>query len=273
MNIVRTALATTLAATLFSSTVLAVTIDNFTIDLIDDGNGPIAETPRGAAPQTDFANAIANDGSILGGERDVVVEKTAGSNSSRVSLAAGPDALNSLEHSQGARAQGFSLIVWDGLDASRDLQFGLNFDLAAAGDFQIGNLVSDREGSISLFVFTSADSFSVFTFPTGVLGGEEPDGTSFGISTADFVVDSLAPTLANGRLVDATGSIFPNVAAQSGADFTDIRAIALLIDGSDVAALDASLNFLSVESIPLPASFLFLMTGLIGLKLRIKAQS
>lgn len=189
------------------------------------------------------ASGQASGAGILGGERDMTVTRVSGVG---VTMIASTGAL-SYGHTGSSEAMG--LIVWDGPDASIVLDpTGLG-----GADFTDGGLSDVVAVSLSFNDFSTPIIFTAYTdaanFSTATVlspGNIPPDpATVLTVAFADFVT-----------------------AGGAGADFSNIGAFSLLIDGSAISALD--LEILSVEtnaaaSVPEPSTALLVGGGIVVL--------
>jgi hypothetical protein len=148
---------------------------------------------------------------------------------------------------------GYSRVIWDG-DADAVLNFGLGgVDLtgAATRDRFRTQARSDIAGKVHLAVFTSATAYSFATFDLPA-AGIAASYSNFAIPFASMAMGAPALLVSDLGLGVAT----------SMADFTNVNAIAMFIDGTlpNPAGLDAQFTLLEVNSnVPEPATF-----GLVG---------
>lgn len=251
------ALITTSALLALASTAAsAVIIDSFTVD-------QIAMHSIGASSPSEGFSIVTGAG-IIGGERELLSVKTAGANFGIVFAAAGSGNANQLSHSQSSQTSGYSLVLWDGAENLRGNDYGLGADFAGEDgiDFQLTDVDSFGLGlTIKLFAFTSETQYSEIVIPIDAgIGSERVLFSSFNIGSG-------------GLLQNQSNALFlPTAAATSAADFSQINAIALLIDGTATPDADTSLNlletFVNPLPIPLPGTILMFLTGVAGLRLR-----
>jgi uncharacterized repeat protein (TIGR01451 family) len=156
------------------------------------------------------ASSTATGAGILGGERDLRVERTAGAGNAAVQVAGG-----ALSFTVDAGTAGEVVAVWDGADgdALSLAPTGLGgVDLTAGGQNGLRLRVSAASGltSVVIDVFTDAGRSSRAALVAPAVG-----------STTDFVFpfESFAPTLG------------------AGADFASVGAISLFLRGASVAVV------------------------------------
>lgn len=166
---------------------------------------------------------------ILGGVRKVRTEKTAGQEYAGVSTFASAGTFN---HNQDSGTYGYTIITWDGDNSSNELNpIGLNptglvpVNLTANGSDRIHiiGIESDHSGvDLVVTVYSNEDEWSVATIQNiPALSGPQDFQFLFG---SDFV--------------EGDGAIGP-------ADFSDVGAITLEINGEDVSMLDLSIDLIA----------------------------
>jgi hypothetical protein len=208
---------------LIAGTFLTLTISiqaaGTVIDPFDTTQFPI-KTSTDNDPQY----SVVDGEDILGGERDLKVERTSGGTDRWVGVSVGD---GELSHSQDNDAYGYSQITWDGNDDSAEtLTYTLDTDLTAGGADRF-HLVLDPDldgANITITVYSSPTHWSVIT-ETNI----PSDTTDLYFSYTDFV----------------TGA-----SATAGADFSDAGAIALEIDGRSVDSLDVLLDLFETQGPP-----------------------
>jgi hypothetical protein len=194
----------------------------------------------------DSAGSQVSGSGILGGERDMWVTLDSGS---FINMAAGSGALT---HMQVLSSLGTGLIVWDGVDDDPRVDYtGLgsaDFTNAGAEDrILIPLLINNLSAPVTLTAYTDADNYSevTVTLPGGIPPGPQ---TTLTVLFTDFA--------------QAAG-------ASGGADFSDIGAFSLRIDGS--AALDLNAGF---GTIPEPSTATLLLFGaLVAVAIRHRQQT
>lgn len=218
----------------------AIVIDDFDVSSVN-------LTVDAAAPMQTFRENVAT---VLGGQRDGYIQfvaTTIPGNEARLRIDRGNSGV--LSHSQDGGVRARSVIIWDGsadvsspdiVDPTGLGSVDLLADNSLAFQFQI--VAADVNGVLRMFVYTDANNWSVnnFSFPGNL--SQQPVTLHF----ADFV----------------TG-----VGASGPADFTNVGAIALIIDGSTLASLDVSIDLLdTVTGIPEPmtAGLSILALGALG---------
>ncbi len=161
-------------------------------------------------------------GGILGGERDVRLNITSCPGVGDLQVL-----VTSYFHSADAGVRGTSLAAWDGTDGTGLVvdPIGLGgVDLTEGGTqdaFEVLLQQADLNSLLVFEVFTNGSNSSKFTL--NLVGG------AF-----------------NSNLVIPYASFVPNLG--SGADFTNVGAITMLIDGTLVSSLDVIVDFLGTTS-------------------------
>jgi hypothetical protein len=196
------------------------------IDPFDDSMS-FFQQPQGSSTQS------SSNASILGGERDVQATVTSNTGTERLNI----DVLDSqFSHSQGANAFGTSLLQWDGIDNG-----SITNSKRLTADFTDGG-VSDK----LLLVLVSADHAADLTYT---------------------LYDSLNNWASVGWPIAATNTpvnYFTPLASFTGIDLSQVTAMELFIDGSNIAALDVTIDLIGTTAAPEPGSMLLLGTGLLG---------
>lgn len=168
---------------------------------------------------------------ILGGERDMFVTLDPGSALGSVtSLTVGGG--GDLNHWQMFGSLGTSLIVWDGPDDAPAIDYtglgGLDFTSSGSQDrLEIPLLFNNLSAPLVLTAYTDANNFSTATV---ALPGGVPPLTDLIVLYTDFV----------------------DAGPLGGANFTNIGAFSLFIDGSSIPALDV--ESAGISAIPEPAT-------------------
>jgi hypothetical protein len=188
------------------------------------------------------ASTVATGAGVLGGEREISVTRASGP---VVTMSASS---GSLAYGQIAGALGTGSVIWDGVDGGGALDptglGGVDFtDAATSTEISIPLLFSDLPGVLTLTAYTDGANASQFTMV--LPGGIPPDPQS--VLTILF-------------------SSF-GVLAGSGADFSNIGAFVLEVDGSSQAGLDLETGVIQTVATPELQTAFLLGAGLIGLSL------
>ena len=173
-----------------------------------------AQTSDLATPCT-IGNAPGTD--ILSGERDVLVNRTSGSGT--VVADADTTVANQFSLSIGASTRGTALIQWDGADGACTLNATGLGGLSLSPDDGLAIHVSsvDLNGAVTMRIYSDASNYSTYTYVI-------PNS----ITTPGYVI------------------YFPFeqfTAVNSGADYTNVGAIEVLIDGTSIDSLDMTIDF------------------------------
>lgn len=199
-----------------------------------------------------LASSVSGAG-ILGGERDLYVEKygsPATDNNSGVSIGVFADALRFASDSGDG---GAAVVQWDGVDGSSALNptglGGLNLTLGAEA-FSLEVIESDANFLFVLEVYTSATQWTKLT----LLALETVAPTTYLIPFTLFMSNPMG----------MPGVVGWEIGADGAADFTSVGALQAIINPTGVTNVDLRLNAVST-SIPEPASLALLGLGLLGL--------
>jgi hypothetical protein len=202
------------------------------IDTFDNGDMELA------APWSEpriVSGTVTSTVGILGTERDVYVEITNGSGSSRVFVTV-YSTTNRYSHSQDDGVTGYSIVTWDGEDGDPTSlnPTGLGgVDLTSGGvytGFGWLQVSGDLQGVIVIIVTTDASNYSVYTTTT-----QAGNDLYYFAPFNSFVI-----------------------AGGSGADFGNVGSISLKVDGTNRASFDTSIDFFDVPEFDygdLPSSY------------------
>lgn len=229
------AIAIAAATTICFSSANALTIDDFnTFQALSD-------------PGTSSGFVTAAPTSIVGGEREAIVQRIAGAGAADLTFNAGASSTMAVANGTGGRS--LSTITWDGsadagsagLDATG--LGGIDFTLLGAQDaFDLRVVANDFPAQVTITVYTDALNYSALTLssPGGIPG---PSSVPFLFEYASF--SALAGT---------------------GADFANVGAIVLTVN-ANLNATDIELDFFGTTTtqVPEPAPLAALGFGLAGL--------
>ncbi len=200
------------------------------------------DTAQSAAVIPPFVNtptSVASGAGVLGGERDFELSLLSGQGTS---LNADFGGNSMLEHGQLGASTATSLIVWDGSDGdptSLDPTGLGGVDLTDGGTLsgiQLVLDVNDIPAPLTLTAHTDAGNFSSVTV---ILPGSIPPTVSLFVPFLNFLP-----------------------IAGTGADFTNIGALSLFIDGSSAPGLDVQLELIAAANpVPEPTSLALAALG------------
>jgi hypothetical protein len=199
-----------------------LTVDSFDVNQFDQVFGP-----------ANTNTTSASGAGILGGTRDMTVTTTAGLPFQRLQAEANLGSTGFFSHSQDSTIIGSTLLEYDGGSVGFNPTGLGGIDVTNGGlvdQIGIRVAVDDLPVDIKLTAFSSATDFSEFTL--SLPGGIFTD-TDFFINFASFAV-----------------------AGGSGADFTNLGALQVFIDGQ-IQGTDLIFDFLSSgQTVPEPMSIL-----------------
>jgi hypothetical protein len=207
---------------------------------------PLSQNISAPGPAGSASSSVAGLANVLGGERDMRIQVTAGTAQNSLDLSANSGGNSLLSHSQGSDIKGHSTLEWDGADGDP-----LNLNPTGLGgvDLTVGATqdairylidFDDLPVSLTMKVYTNAANFSTHTL--------------------------ALPGLTFNTIKDVKYSDFA-VGGGTGADFTNVGAITLFIDGTAFTAIDLRLDFLETTNtvIPEPGSLILLGVGILGM--------
>lgn len=228
------------------SAVILATVTPATAQSWDPATGALAERKISAsATGITYATSF-SDSSILGGERDFSLLLTGEDGlpaSSLITPGTVPGTM-ALVVSMGDGQQGQAEFVWDGVDGSPDLDYtglgGVDLSFHDGLDFLFNADVNAV--TWTFYFYTDEFNYSTYTLAKPVTPGAV---SNISYSPAFSAFD---------------------VAAGTGADFSNIGAIRITSDAS--LALDSRLNNLQFSSVPEPSTTLIMVLGGVSALLR-----
>jgi large repetitive protein len=183
----------------------------------------------------------------IGGERDVFIERTS-ANSGAVAMDISGSVASQLSYASAPSTSGNLLLVYDGTDGLNTLNpiglGGVDLTQLGANTGVFLRSASDLGASITFTIYTDADHFSVVTMPIAA----DPSFTF-----TDYYTDFTS---------------FSAAGVSGGADFTNVGAISLSLNGS-TAGTDVSIETV-VASVPEPGSCFLIFTAGMAVLLRRK---
>jgi hypothetical protein len=190
-------------------------------------------------PDTSASDEASGTG-MIGGERDITVTRTSGVGVTAIT------SMGTFAYGHIAASEGMGTLVWDGPDGSPILDAiglgGVDFtDGGLSSAISMSVLFDDFSAPLILTVYTDADNFSEATVM--LPGGIPPDPQAL-----------LLVPFKNFTAVGGTG-----------ADFTDVGAFSITIDGSSTPALDVEIDSIQTTSTPEPSPAALLTGGLVVL--------
>lgn len=226
----RFAAAALLAAAVSTASAAPIVIDDFTTSSMVSANA-------GATLVATTSPA----GSVLGGERDLLVELTGGV--SNLMVATNAFGSHTLQYAAGAGVVGRAILTYDGVDADAETvdAGGLGgLDLTADGNsaFLLGGVFADHAASFTILVFDAADASATTWSSATVTLGPLATPSNLHIHFADFATHGPG----------------------GAADLTNIGAIQLHLYDSGARSLDVELDSLMI--VPEPAAAASLLAAL-----------
>jgi hypothetical protein len=182
----------------------------------------LIDTFNDTAQTSDFSTTPCTSASvpgtdILGSERDILVNRTSGSGT--VVADADTTVANQFSLSIGASTRGTALIQWDGADGACTLNATGLSGISLSPDDGLAIHVSsvDLNGAVTMYIYTDASNYSTYTY---------------------VIPNSIASP---GYVIYFPFEQF--TAVNSGADYADVGAIELFIDGTGIESLDMTIDF------------------------------
>lgn len=270
------------------------------VDLFDDPPAPSFQavednTANGTPVYSEYPAAPPASNSILGGYRDLIVNKVSGSSFGASRLNVSDGALNFSNDTGGTPVVGTAKVQWDGLDAGADKSInvqGLNENLVTqlgcpAGGcdrFQAQVLFSDQGFNYDIILYSGAANWTKLT----ALSQFPIDSSNTEIADYFFAWFALAETTGNlatlqGAPIDGSGnctSVGNNGGAYycldglaflidqngTGADVTNITSVEFVLnDLTGTAAVDLTLGSITKTGVPEPGTLALVGLSLLGL--------
>lgn len=213
-------------------------IDDFT-DLLENdatGDGIVFDSTANSA--TVFDRSVAISGTILGGDRELILNKTSGTGLVQASVSG----TGTFNHSNPANGLGSSLLRWDGSGSgdTDGLDYGLGgIDLSASGS------------NFRISILTSGSSFPLVTTPTYITISLHTSATEFS------ALKVVLPTLGALEFYQS----LTGIAAAGNVNLAEVNAIEVFVEGAEgyTAVMDIA------DVVPEPASLTLLGAGVMGL--------
>lgn len=225
-----------------------------TIDLFDDPPGGIALTDTGANNNGGLFDEQGPFASILGGHRDLFIEKTAGGAIGTATIAVADNGFgdSTLQWSNSVGVQSVASVQWDGDDGSATLDpTGLGgLDLSGENAFVYRILESDLGFTFVLGAFTSATQFTTIALTANPV--------EFGLPQIEVIPFAFF----SNPIFCLAANVQCGADDASPVDFSSIGALSVDFLSAGLANIDLQIDF--AETVPEPTSLALLGAGILA---------
>jgi len=229
--------------------ILTIFADNSQATIIDSFSTPQSLTINTVG--TVSSSVSSSGGDILGVERDMTLEMLSGSG---MAVQADLGGFSILNHAQNASTTGKTTITWDGVDGTPAIDYtglgGIDLTESGANNGMIISVIfDDLPSEIIVSAYSDAGNWSKYI-----------------ASLPGMIFSSPAIiTMPFANFVSQSGS---------GADFTNIGAISLVVNGALYGGTDMMLdNVETTNPVPEPSTFALLALGIAGVLFSAKRKN